>query len=228
MGDLDRISAFRTDLGWVGIVWWSIALHPKPGVLAAPESPHAGESLDWHAYRTTFGHSSRKAMLDHLRDLEEGQTRTSPKTAMATLASSQLSRSQSKTVDIICGYAAGEPVSLSEVPVVISDRTPFQQSVLNACRRVPRGETRTYAEIAECVGHPRAARAVGNAMATNRTPLLIPCHRIVPSGGGRRGQRARRSKGRRKLGGFTAPGGVTMKQRLLDLESETQSWMACR
>lgn len=208
----DAVSAFRTDLGWMGIVWRAFDPNQEP---AAPESLRTRRSVDWLAYRMTFGHFSRKAMLDHLQDLEPGQTEK-------TLARGRLSGGQSEIVDRLSAYAAGQPLNLSEVPVFISDRTPFQQAVLNACRNVPLGETRTYAELADCAGHPRSARAVGNVMANNRTPLLIPCHRIVPSGGSRG-----RGKVAPKLGGFTAPGGVTMKQRLLDLESGSQSWLAC-
>ena len=72
----------------------------------------------------------------------------------------------------------------TDVPVDLSSRTPFHQEVLRATTRIPRGEVRTYAELASIVGRPRAARAVGTAMARNPVPLLVPCHRVVPSSGG--------------------------------------------
>ena len=72
----------------------------------------------------------------------------------------------------------------TDVPVDLSSRSPFHQEVLRATARIPRGEVRTYGELAEIVGRPRAARAVGTAMARNPVPLLIPCHRVVPSSGG--------------------------------------------
>ena len=72
----------------------------------------------------------------------------------------------------------------TDVPVDLSSRSPFHQEVLRATARIPRGEVLTYGELAEIVGRPRAARAVGTAMARNPVPLLVPCHRVVPSSGG--------------------------------------------
>lgn len=72
----------------------------------------------------------------------------------------------------------------TDVPVDLSSRSSFHRQVLRAAARIPRGEVRTYAELAAAVGRPRAARAVGTAMARNPVALLIPCHRVVPSGGG--------------------------------------------
>lgn len=80
--------------------------------------------------------------------------------------------------------------------------TPFQKLVWRELCRIPYGQTRTYGEIAAAIGNPGAARAVG--MACNRNPiwLIIPCHRIVGTGG--------------KLTGYA--GGLDLKRRLLDLE----------
>ena len=72
----------------------------------------------------------------------------------------------------------------TDVPVDLSSRSEFHQEVLRATARIPCGEVRTYGELAEAVGRPRAARAVGTAMARNPVPLLVPCHRVVPSSGG--------------------------------------------
>lgn len=80
---------------------------------------------------------------------------------------------------------------------------PFVKSVYEALRRVPRGCVVTYGELAARAGAPGAARAVGTAMARNALPLLVPCHRVVASGG---------------IGGFGGVGGVELKRRLLALE----------
>ena len=72
----------------------------------------------------------------------------------------------------------------TDIGVDLSSRTPFHQEVLRATTRIPRGEVLTYAALAAMVGRPRAARAVGTAMARNPVPLLVPCHRVVPSSGG--------------------------------------------
>lgn len=85
--------------------------------------------------------------------------------------------------------------------------TPFQQEVWTALRRIPRGSTRSYGELATKLGHPGAARAVGRANATNPVCLLIPCHRVIGSNG--------------SLTGFAF--GEETKARLLKLEGATVS-----
>ena len=104
-------------------------------------------------------------------------------------------------------FAAGKIVELSKIPLSLSHLTPFQRRVVKACRAIKRGEARSYGEVAAAAGSPGAARAVGQVMRTNRMPLIVPCHRVVAAGG--------------KLGGFSAPQGLAMKRRLLDLESDS-------
>ncbi|NPA31084.1 MAG: methylated-DNA--[protein]-cysteine S-methyltransferase [Chloroflexi bacterium] len=79
--------------------------------------------------------------------------------------------------------------------------TPFRAAVYAAVRAIPPGQTRTYGQIAAAVGRPRGARAVGQALARNPIPLVVPCHRVVAADG--------------SLGGFSAEGGVALKARLL-------------
>lgn len=83
--------------------------------------------------------------------------------------------------------------------------SPFRVAVHRAARTLRPGETATYGELACLAGHPGAARAVGRAMATNPFPLVVPCHRILAAGGA--------------LGGFSMPGGLETKRRLLALEA---------
>lgn len=78
----------------------------------------------------------------------------------------------------------------------------FTRRVLEAATRIPYGEVATYAQVAAAAGSPRAARAAGSALASNPLPIVVPCHRVVPAGGG--------------LGGYA--GGAEMKARLLKLE----------
>jgi O-6-methylguanine DNA methyltransferase len=103
-------------------------------------------------------------------------------------------------------YADGEAVDFSDVPVALDHLSAFQRRVVKACRAIPAGQRRTYGELAAAAGSRGAARAVGQVMACNRVPLVVPCHRVVASGGG--------------LGGFSAPQGLAMKRRLLALEEE--------
>jgi methylated-DNA-[protein]-cysteine S-methyltransferase len=101
-------------------------------------------------------------------------------------------------------YAEGSPDDFRDVPLQLHGVTPFQRRVYLACRRIPYGDTCSYAELARRAGSARAARAVGNIMASNRLPIILPCHRVVGSGG--------------HLGGYSAPGGLKTKRRLLRLE----------
>jgi O-6-methylguanine DNA methyltransferase len=80
--------------------------------------------------------------------------------------------------------------------------TPFQKKVWSKLAKIPYGQKRSYKEIAQAIGHPKAFRAVGNANGCNSVPLIIPCHRVIESNGG--------------LGGFGH--GIKVKKRLLDLE----------
>lgn len=101
-------------------------------------------------------------------------------------------------------FAQGERDEFLDVAIDVGAQTPFQARVTACCRRIAWGSTLTYAQLAEMAGSPGAARAVGNCMASNRIPLIVPCHRVVGSSGG--------------LGGYSAAGGTVLKRRLLALE----------
>ena len=92
-----------------------------------------------------------------------------------------------------------------DLPLDLSGVTPFTRKVLAATSEVPFGRLETYQGIARRVGKPGASRAVGNALGRNPIPVVVPCHRVVRSGGG--------------LGGYT--GGLQIKQHLLGLEGVT-------
>ena len=81
-------------------------------------------------------------------------------------------------------YFEGETTDFSDIPTDFSGAPPFMRAAWDACRSIPRGETRTYKWLAESAGRPNAPRAAGQAMARNRIPFLVPCHRVVASGGG--------------------------------------------
>ena len=82
---------------------------------------------------------------------------------------------------------AGRPIDAA-IPIDVK-ATAFQRRVWKALQAIPRGETRTYAELAAAIGRPSAARAVARACATNPIAVLVPCHRVVPAGGGVGGYR---------------------------------------
>jgi O-6-methylguanine DNA methyltransferase len=101
-------------------------------------------------------------------------------------------------------YFEGDAVAFEE-PLDPSIGTAFQKQVWAITRAIPRGQTRTYGQVARLAGRRvGAARAVGQAMARNPWPVIVPCHRVVGHDGG--------------LTGFG--GGVTMKQKMLNMEAE--------
>lgn len=77
--------------------------------------------------------------------------------------------------------ARGEAVDFDDIPT--PPGTPFKRRCWNSARRIPRGETITYGELAKRAGSPGAARAAGQAMRTNPLPLIVPCHRVVATNG---------------------------------------------
>jgi O-6-methylguanine DNA methyltransferase len=84
--------------------------------------------------------------------------------------------------DRLAAYVAGDSVSFDDVPT--PDGPPFFRRCWEACRAIPPGETRRYAELAAMAGRgPGAARAAGQAMRRNPLPIVVPCHRVVASGG---------------------------------------------
>ena len=81
-------------------------------------------------------------------------------------------------------FFQGEADALDNIKLDLSDAPPFFSAAWQACRRIPAGETRSYGWLAAEAGSPRAVRAAGQAMARNRFPLIIPCHRVIASDGG--------------------------------------------
>ena len=105
-------------------------------------------------------------------DLDEDVAGTSVADAHLAAALAQLNE-----------YFGGERTSFN-VAIDRSARTGFRGEVLNALEGVSFGRTITYGDLAERAGRPKAARAVGSAMATNPIAIIVPCHRVLPSGGG--------------------------------------------
>lgn len=100
-------------------------------------------------------------------------------------------------------YFLGDTGALNDIALDLSQAPPFFGAAWEACRRIPAGETRSYAWLAAEAGRPNAARAAGQAMARNPLALVIPCHRVIGSSG--------------DLHGYGA-GGLAVKARLLQLE----------
>jgi methylated-DNA-[protein]-cysteine S-methyltransferase len=107
-------------------------------------------------------------------------------------------------IDALRALLEGEHVDLSGIVLDTSRVPAFALRVYAAARQIEPGQTLTYGEIAERIGAPGEARAVGQALGRNPYPLVVPCHRVVAAGG--------------RTGSFSARGGVTTKLRLLDIE----------
>lgn len=107
--------------------------------------------------------------------------------------------------EALFAYARGDRIDFSAVPVDLSGVDDFRRDIYRAARELGYGRTMTYGELAEAAGHPDAARQTGAALGRNPVAIVIPCHRITAADG--------------RLGGFSAPGGASTKQRLLSLES---------
>lgn len=107
-------------------------------------------------------------------------------------------------IDGIVALLRGERIDLRDVPLDMSGVPEFDRRVYAASRDIAPGSTLTYGEVAVRIGEPGSARAVGAALGRNPFPIIVPCHRVLAAGG--------------KAGGFSAPGGVTTKLRLLEIE----------
>ncbi|HEY5020061.1 MAG TPA: methylated-DNA--[protein]-cysteine S-methyltransferase [Steroidobacteraceae bacterium] len=109
-----------------------------------------------------------------------------------------------RVIDDMVALLAGQRRDLQHAVLDMNGLSPFQRRVYEITRAIAPGHTLSYGEVAARCGDAGAARAVGQALGRNPYPIIVPCHRVLAAGG--------------KSGGFSAPGGVTTKLRLLNLE----------
>jgi len=109
-----------------------------------------------------------------------------------------------RAIDGIVALLAGGRADFSDTVLDLDGVPEFNRRVYAIARTIPPGETMTYGEIATRLGDRLAARDVGTALGQNPVPLIVPCHRVLAAGG--------------KTGGFSAPGGVRTKLKLLSIE----------
>jgi methylated-DNA-[protein]-cysteine S-methyltransferase len=109
-----------------------------------------------------------------------------------------------RTIERINDLLAGGRDDLVDVELDFSLVSPFNRRVYEIARAIPPGETSTYGQIAKAMNEPGAARAIGKALGENPWPIIVPCHRVLGADG--------------KSGGFSAPGGVETKARMLTIE----------
>jgi methylated-DNA-[protein]-cysteine S-methyltransferase len=106
--------------------------------------------------------------------------------------------------DGIVALLAGAKRDLREVLLDMAGIPEFNRRVYELARTIPPGSILTYGEIAMRLGAPGTARAVGQALGQNPFPIVVPCHRVLAADG--------------RMGGFSAPGGVATKRRMLEIE----------
>lgn len=109
-------------------------------------------------------------------------------------------------IDGMTAVLGGDARDLRDIPLDQRDIDDFRRQVYAATRAIEPGTTRSYGDVARTLGlgPPDGARDVGAALARNPTPIIVPCHRVVAANGA--------------LHGFSAPGGLATKRRMLDLE----------
>jgi methylated-DNA-[protein]-cysteine S-methyltransferase len=109
-----------------------------------------------------------------------------------------------RAIDDMVALLRGEPKDLTSVKIDITSVPDFNRQVYDIARAIPAGATMTYGEIAERLGDRNLSRDVGQALGQNPFPIIVPCHRVLAAGG--------------KTGGFSAPGGISTKMRMLTIE----------
>ncbi|MEO1551538.1 MAG: methylated-DNA--[protein]-cysteine S-methyltransferase [Pseudomonadota bacterium] len=115
----------------------------------------------------------------------------------------------SAAIAAITALLGGEPRDLLDLPCAFDGISPFDRQVYDATRAIAPGQTRTYGDVARDLGDVAWSRRVGQTLGRNPLPIIVPCHRVLGSGG--------------RLTGFSAPGGVDLKLRMLSIERADHS-----
>jgi methylated-DNA-[protein]-cysteine S-methyltransferase len=152
-------------------------------------------SIVWNesgVVRTRLPERSEQATRERIRNRYPAAAETAPPAEIQ------------HAIDDMVALLGGEAKDLCGVKLDISDVPEFNRRVYDVARTIPAGATLTYGEIAERLGDRTLAREVGQALGENPFPIIVPCHRVLAAGG--------------KTGGFSAPGGVSTKMRMLTIE----------
>lgn len=140
----------------------------------------------------------------HLPDTTHARTHASVTHRFAGAVPADPPPDVQRAIDGIVALLRGEKRDLREIALDY-DRVPeFNRRIYELARTIGPGATLTYGEIAQRLGSPGTARAVGQALGQNPWPIVVPCHRVLAADGG--------------MGGFSAPGGVATKRRMLEIE----------
>jgi methylated-DNA-[protein]-cysteine S-methyltransferase len=140
----------------------------------------------------------------HLPDANPSRTRASVARRFPGATPGEPTPAVERAIDGIVALLRGEKRDLREIALAFDGLPEFHRRVYELARTIPPGATMTYGEIALRLSAPGAARAVGQALGQNPWPIVVPCHRVLAADGG--------------MGGFSAPGGLATKRRMLQIE----------
>jgi methylated-DNA-[protein]-cysteine S-methyltransferase len=165
--------------------------------------------IDFSIFPTSIGPcgiawGERGILALQLPEADETQTRARLLRSRAHARPASAPAPLQRVIDDIVALLEGERRHLQHAVLDMKGLSAFQRRVYGVTRTIEPGHTLSYGEVAKLCGDCRAARAVGQALGRNPFPIIVPCHRVLGAGG--------------KSGGFSAPGGVTTKLRLLSLE----------
>jgi methylated-DNA-[protein]-cysteine S-methyltransferase len=160
-------------------------------------------------FETAIGHCAlawRGALIAgvQLPGLDENATRSRLQRQFPAATACAPPEGMQRAVDRIAALLRGERDDLADLALDLSGVPPFHQRVYDIARSIAPGRTMTYGEVADRLGEPGAARAVGQALGRNPFAPVVPCHRVLAADG--------------RSGGFSAPGGVPVKLRMLEAE----------
>jgi methylated-DNA-[protein]-cysteine S-methyltransferase len=172
-------------------------------------SDHVMKDLGFALFETAIGHcgivwSGRGVAGVQLPERSEEATRHRVLRRFPAARGATPPTDVQRAIDGIVALLKGEPRDLAYVTIDTAGMADFDRRVYIIARTIPPGATLSYGEIAERLGDRSLARDVGQALGQNPFPIIVPCHRVLAAGG--------------KVGGFSAPGGVVTKLRLLTIE----------
>jgi methylated-DNA-[protein]-cysteine S-methyltransferase len=140
----------------------------------------------------------------HLPESNPARTRSSLERRFSGATPAPPPPDVEQAIDGIVALLAGAKRDLRELVLDMDGVPAFNRRVYELARTIPPGSTMTYGDIAIRLGSPGTARAVGQALGQNPFPIVVPCHRVLAADG--------------RMGGFSAPGGVDTKRRMLEIE----------
>ena len=165
---------------------------------------------EYHLFETAYGHvalawNARGVTGFRLPASSPEESRGSLLRRLPDAVEADPSGRVAPLIEAIRRYFNGERIDFADVPLDLGRQDPLFARIYDLVRGFGWGETTTYGAIAKALGEgPEVARDVGQAMARNPIPLIVPCHRVLAAGG--------------RIGGFSAPGGSSAKARMLALE----------